>query len=42
MNFNSIKISEKLVPSNYLKLAEDAQKTKEKDVKELLEKVSGN
>lgn len=40
MNFKNLSINEKLVPSNYLKLAVDAQKSKETKVKELLEKVS--
>lgn len=38
MNLNNVKISDKLVPSNYLKLALESQKYKEAKVKELLEK----
>lgn len=38
MNFNNIKISNKLVPANYLKLALESQKSKDIKVKELLEK----
>ncbi|XP_065354399.1 O-phosphoseryl-tRNA(Sec) selenium transferase [Calliphora vicina] len=40
MNFSNLKISEKLVPSNYLKLAVESQKSKEVKLKELLEKRS--
>lgn len=40
MNFSNLTISEKLVPSNYLKLAVESQKSKEVKVKELLKKVS--
>lgn len=39
MNLNTINISEKLVPTNYMKIAEDAQKCKERDFRELFEKV---
>uniref|UniRef100_A0A1A9WPR3 O-phosphoseryl-tRNA(Sec) selenium transferase n=1 Tax=Glossina brevipalpis TaxID=37001 RepID=A0A1A9WPR3_9MUSC len=38
MNLNNLKFHQKLVPENYLKLALEAQKCKEIQVKELLEK----
>ncbi|XP_011192015.1 O-phosphoseryl-tRNA(Sec) selenium transferase [Zeugodacus cucurbitae] len=38
MDFQKINISEKVVPKNYLKLAQDAQKSRETEKRELLEK----
>lgn len=40
MDVRKINISGKLVPENYLKLAQDAQKSRETEKSELLEKVS--
>lgn len=39
MNLNNLKLHHKLVPENYLKLALEAQRCKEIQMKELLEKV---
>uniref|UniRef100_A0A0K8VX52 O-phosphoseryl-tRNA(Sec) selenium transferase n=1 Tax=Bactrocera latifrons TaxID=174628 RepID=A0A0K8VX52_BACLA len=38
MDFRKINISRKLVPENYLKLAQDAQKSRDTEKNELLEK----
>ena len=40
MDYGKSNMSGKLVPENYLKLAQDAQKSRETEKRELLEKVT--